>query len=132
MLRVLPQLWWQILRAKPEIVHCNLFDDSLPGLIAALLAGIRVSVITRQDTGFHWQYTPIWSWLDRWNTRMATHMIAISGECRAFLLEKEHAPVSKVRLVHNGIPPERFTKKVEATMAWMRERFGLWVVRRTC
>lgn len=125
MLRALPQLWWQIQKARPDVVHCNLFDDSMPGLIASWLAGVRVRVITRQDTGFHWRYTPLWTHLDRWNTRLATHVIAISEECRAFLVEQEHAPPSKVHLVHNGIPPERFTAQDEGTVARLRERFGI-------
>ncbi len=124
MIRTLPQLWWHIRKAKPDIVHCNLFDDSLPGLIAAWLAGVRVRVITRQDTGFHWRYTPLWTRLDRWNSRMATHVIAISEEARDFLLRIEHTPPSKLRLVHNGIPPERFTKQDGQAMDRMRVRFG--------
>lgn len=124
MIRALPQLWWHIRKAKPDIVHCNLFDDSLPGLIAAWLAGVRVRVITRQDTGFHWRYTPFWTRLDRWNSRMATHVITISGEARDFLLRIERTPPSKLRLVHNGIPPERFTKQDRQAMDRMRERFG--------
>jgi len=125
LLRALPQLWWHMIRVKPDIVHCNLFDDSLPGLMAAWLAGIRRRVITRQDTGFHWLYARKWILLDRLNNRLATHIIAISEENRRFLLEKEHAPPRKVHLVHNGIPPERFTLQDEAAKERMRVRFHL-------
>lgn len=125
MIRALPQLWWHIRNAKPDIVHCNLFDDSLPGLIAAWLAGVRVRVITRQDTGFHWLHTPKWVRFDRWNARMATDVIAISQECRRFLIEKEKTPSAKITMVHNGIPPERFTHQVPEVMERLRLRFNL-------
>lgn len=125
MLRALPLLWSHIERAQPDIVHCNLFDDSLPGLIAARLAGIKARVLTRQDTGFHWMHAPRWVALDRWNNRMATRIIAISGENRSFILEQEGAPAEKVDLVHNGIPPERFTRQDPTTMALLRSRFGV-------
>ncbi|MBX2971853.1 MAG: glycosyltransferase family 4 protein [Flavobacteriales bacterium] len=125
MLRALPLLWWHILRAKPDIVHCNLFDDSLPGLIAARLAGIKARVLTRQDTGFHWMHARRWVALDRWNNRMATRIIAISGENQRFMMEHEGAPGGKIDLVHNGIPPERFTRQDPATMARFRSRFGV-------
>lgn len=125
MIRALPRLWRLMRRYRPDIVHCHLFDDSLPGLIAAWLNGIRVRVITRQDTGFHWLHAPRWVFLDRWNTRLATHVIAISGECKEFLIAKEGAPVNKVSLVHNGIPPEHFTVQVAGTMDEMRHRFGI-------
>jgi glycosyltransferase involved in cell wall biosynthesis len=125
LIRALPLLWWHMMRIRPDIVHCNLFDDSLPGLIAARLAGIRRRVLTRQDTGFHWMHAPRWVALDRWNNHMATRIIAISEENRRFIVEKERTDPKKVTLVHNGIPPERFTARNEVVMARFRERFGI-------
>ncbi|MBL7951198.1 MAG: glycosyltransferase family 4 protein [Flavobacteriales bacterium] len=125
MLRALPLLWWHMMRLRPDIVHCNLFDDTLPGVIAAWAAGIKARVITRQDTGFHWLHAPRWVSLDRWNNRMARRIIAISEENKRFIMDKEGAPEEKIDLVHNGIPPERFTGQQASTMAAMRERFGM-------
>ncbi len=125
LLRALPSLWKHIRRYKPDIVHCHLFDDTLPGLIAARLAGIRTRVTTRQDTAYHWMHTPQWVAFDRWNMRLSTRVIAISNECRDFLIEKEGTPADKVQLVHNGIPPTPYTRQDPAVMARMRERFGL-------
>lgn len=125
MLRALPLLWWHMMTLRPDIVHCHLFDDSLPGLIAAWAAGIRRRVITRQDTGFHWLHARRWVALDRWNNLLATHIIAISGENRRFMIEREGAPERKIALVHNGIPPGPFTRKDPAAMHALRERLGL-------
>lgn len=125
LIRALPLLWWHMRRIRPDIVHCNLFDDSLPGLIAARLAGIRRRVLTRQDTGYHWMHARRWVTLDRWNNRMATHIIAISEENRRFIIDQEGADERKVTMVHNGIPPERFTRQDHEVMQRLRERFGL-------
>jgi glycosyltransferase involved in cell wall biosynthesis len=125
LLRALPMLWRHMRRMRPDIVHCNLFDDSLPGLLAAWLAGIKVRVITRQDTGFHWYHAPRWVFLDRWNARLATHVIAISGECRRFLTDKEGVPAEKVTLVHNGIPPVPHTRQTADMREALRQRFGI-------
>lgn len=125
MLRAIPTLWRHIRRLRPDVVHCNLFDDALPGLIAARLAGTKVRVYTRQDTGYHWLHAPEWIRFDRWNGRQATHIIAISEECRRFIMEHERIPAAKITLVHNGVPPELFTRQDPAVMARMRERFGL-------
>ena len=125
LLRALPLLWWHMLRIRPDIVHCNLFDDSLPGLIAARCAGIRRRVLTRQDTGYHWMHARRWVALDRWNNRMATHIIAISEENRRFIVEQEGADERKIHLVHNGIPVDRFTRQDEAVMRRLRQRFDL-------
>lgn len=124
MLRALPWMAARMRHHRPDVVHCNLFDDSLPGLIAARLAGVKARVLTRQDTGYHWMHTPRWVAADRWNGRMATDIIAISQECRDFLLEQEGEPAAKVHLVHNGIPPEVFTRQDESVKAALRARFG--------
>lgn len=125
MLRALPLLWWHMMRLRPDIVHCNLFDDSLPGLLAAWLAGIRRRVLTRQDTGFHWLHARRWVALDRWNNRLATDIIAISAENRQFMIDREQAPQGKITLVHNGIPTVATTRRSEETMALLRARFGI-------
>jgi len=123
MIKALPQLWWYMMSNRQDVVHCNLFDDTLPGLLAAWAAGIKVRITTRQDTGYHWVYAPRWVFLDRWNTRLSSRVIAISGECRRFLLEQEKAPKHKVALVHNGIPPERFTRQRPEAKARLASRF---------
>lgn len=125
MINALPRMWRHIRMARPDIVHCHLFDDILPGLIAARLAGVPIRVISRQDTGYHWRYAPRWTWLDRWNTHLATHVITISEESRDFLVDKEGAPAEKLTLVHNGIPPEQYTNQDEAVKQKLRDRFGI-------
>lgn len=124
MLRALPLLWWHMRRIRPDIVHCNLFDDSLPGVIAAWLAGIKVRVTTKQDAGYHWMHAQKWVRMDRLISMLSTHVIAISGENRRFLIDKEGTPPDKITLVHNGIPPERFTAQDPATMEGLAQRFG--------
>jgi glycosyltransferase involved in cell wall biosynthesis len=124
MVRALPLMWWHFLRTRPDIVHCNLFDDSLPGVLAAWLAGVKVRITTKQDTGFHWVYTRQWVRFDRLITRLSTLVIAISEECRRFLIEKERAPAEKIALVHNGIPAERFTQQESGAMDRLRRQFS--------
>jgi glycosyltransferase involved in cell wall biosynthesis len=125
MLLALPQLWQLFRRLRPDVMHSHLFDDSLPSLLAARLAGVRVRVVTKQDTSFHWLYAPAGVKYDRFNDRNATHIVAVSGECRDFLLERERADPAKVHLIHHGIPVERLSAQSEGTKASLRERFGL-------
>ncbi|HRH68106.1 MAG TPA: glycosyltransferase family 4 protein [Flavobacteriales bacterium] len=125
MLFALPRLWWYMRRYRPDVVHSNLFDDSLPGMIAAWLAGIKVRVVTKQDTGFHWMHAPRWMRLDRLISRMATHVIAISDECERFLIERERADPKKVVRIHNGIPPVAFTQQDPSLMEQLRARFAI-------
>ncbi len=125
LIRALPALTAYMRKYAPDIVHCNLFDDTLPGLLAARLAGIHTRFTTRQDTGFHWAYARKWMLFDRINNFNSTHIIAISEECKRFLIEKEGVAPDKITLVHNGIPPERFTLQQQAVMERSRQRFKL-------
>src|SRR5690606_3492766 len=65
MLKALPWLWWRMLHKRPDIVHCHMFDDAVVGLLAAWLAGVRVRVVSKQSTGYHWHFARKWMWVDR-------------------------------------------------------------------
>ncbi|MFN3874365.1 MAG: glycosyltransferase family 4 protein, partial [Flavobacteriales bacterium] len=125
LLRAMPAMLRHIRRHRPRIVHCNLFDDTVPGLIAARLAGVPIRVMTRQDTGFHWMHARQWLFVDRWNARLATDIIAISGESMRHLIHREGLPARKLHLVHNGIPPGPHTAQDPREIEALRARFGL-------
>jgi glycosyltransferase involved in cell wall biosynthesis len=125
MLRALPALYKLLRKIKPDVVHTHLFDDSLPALFAARLARVPVRVITKQDTAFHWYYASKGVRYDRRNNRNATHLVAVSEECREFILEKEKADPKKVRLVHHGIPLGKLTDQNEEAKKRLKEKYGL-------
>ncbi len=125
MVRALPWAVARIRAHRPDIVHCHMFDDTVVGLRAARLAGVRRRVMSRQDTGYHWQHAQRWIFLDRANCRLASHIIAISEESRRHMVEQEGVPEEKITLVHNGIPPERYTRQHPARIQALRERFGI-------
>jgi glycosyltransferase involved in cell wall biosynthesis len=125
LLKALPWLWWHLMRYRPDVVHGHLFDDTLPGMIAAWAARVRLRVYTRQDSGYHWNYSPQWVFLDRLVARFAHKAIACSGDVRMHMTDKERIDPHKIALVHHGIPPGRYTSKDQATMARLRTRFGL-------
>lgn len=102
------KLFFLIRKIKPDAIHTHLFDDSLPSLLAARLAGIRKRIITKGDTGYHWYFKPQWIWADRFNNYNATDIVAISNESMKFIIENEKADASKVYMIHHGIPLEMF------------------------
>jgi glycosyltransferase involved in cell wall biosynthesis len=97
-------------KIKPDIVHTHLFDDGLPGMIAAWLAGVKTRVHTKQSTGFHWYYARKMIPFDRLINRLATDLVAVSEECREFIIEKEKAKPNKVSLIHHGIDLNHLTE----------------------
>lgn len=110
---------------KPDIIHSHLFDDTLPTLIAAKLTGIKLRFITKQDTFFHWLYAPGIVKFDRLNNFLATHIVAVSGECKQFILEKEKALPEKVRLIHHGIHLDKLSKINDTTKKVLIQQYGL-------
>src|SRR5690606_1697231 len=109
LLKALPWLWCHMLRARPDVVHCNMFDEAVAGLLDVWLCGVTVRGATKPTPGYHWYYARKWWWVVRLASRLSSEMIASDTESKQYLLEKEHEPARKIRLVHNGIPPERFT-----------------------
>lgn len=110
---------------KPDVIHTHLFDDSLAGLIAGKLAGVKQRVITKGDTGFHYNYTPKWVIFDKLNNALATNIVAISSESKAFILEKEKANQNKVTVIHHGLPVKKVTEQIPEVQAKFREEWNL-------
>lgn len=125
MIGALPRLWWHMRRLRPDVMHGHMFDDALPGLIAARAAGIKARVITRHDTGYHWKYTPRWVFVDRFNARLATDVIAISSEGREHLIGNERLDPSRISLVPNGVPLDFADQVSDTTVQRLRARFDL-------
>ena len=124
-LSVIPKLYRLFKKIKPDIVHSHLFDDSVPSLIAARLAGIKIRIITKQDTAFHWYYAPQGVKFDRLNNFNATHIIAVSEECKKFIEEKEKANKSKIVLIHHGIPIDKLSNQSKAKQQELIDKFNL-------
>lgn len=112
-------------KIKPDIIHSHLFDDSVPSLIAAKLAGIKSRFITKQDTTFHWFYAKKGVKFDRLNNSLASHIVTVSNECKQFVLEKEKANPNKVYMVHHGIPLDKLSYATNEYKNELIDRFNL-------
>ncbi len=112
-------------KLKPDVANTNLFDDSFIGLLAARLAGVKIRVILKQDTAFHWFYKPSYVWADRFNNNNATHIVAPCNETRKFIIEKEKANPEKVHIIHSGIDLNDITNKSEDYKKLLIEKYGL-------
>lgn len=96
-------------KIKPDIVHTHLFDDSLPVLSAAKWVGIKCRVISKLDAGFHYNYNKKWVFLDRFNNKNATHIVAVSNENRDFVANIEKASSSKLTVINQGLDVNEVT-----------------------
>lgn len=107
MLGALPRVAALLLRSRPDVVHCHLFDDSVPTLLAARLLRLKVRIVTKQDVGFHWNYRRRYVWFDRLNNANATHLHAVSDATRRFIIEKREHPHRECISSDRGASPRR-------------------------
>lgn len=125
LLRAATSLYKLFKKIKPDVVNSHLFDDALPSLLAAKWARVPIRANTRGDSSYHYYYTPKWFWFDKFNNRNSTDIIAISEECKEFVLDIEKADPSKVLRIHHGIPIEHFTASTEKDRSYLRDKYGL-------
>lgn len=125
MVNCLPKLVRLFKEINPDVVHSHLFDDSLPAILAAKLANVKIRVVTKQDTTFHWFYAPRYVIFDKLINKTATHLIAVSEECKEFILKNEKADPSKVKMIHHGVPLVYITNQSEEKKEELINRYSL-------
>src|SRR4051812_8090957 len=89
-------------RERIEIVHTHLFDPSIVGLAAGLLARTPARVVTRHHSDYHTRIHKRWHVkLDQFCTTAADAVIAVSHHTARHLIDVEGAPERKVRAIPN-------------------------------
>ncbi|MFZ5553493.1 MAG: glycosyltransferase family 4 protein [Bacteroidota bacterium] len=122
------KLVWKMYRLfkkiKPDVVHTHLFDDSLPGLMAAKWAGVKKRIITKQDTMFHYLFAKKGMKYDIKNNNNATHIVPCSEESREFIIEHEKADTSKIKVIHHGVDETEYTSATKEEIKYIRDKFN--------
>jgi len=112
-------------KIKPDVVQTNLFDDSLPGLYAAKLAGVRKRVVTKQDTGFHIRYAPKGIRYDIFNNTNATDIIPVSQESYELIMKYEKPLVSKLKIIHHGVDKDFIDSSTNEQIESLKTKYDL-------
>ncbi|MBP7807796.1 MAG: glycosyltransferase family 4 protein [Bacteroidia bacterium] len=119
------KLFFLFRKIKPDVVQTNLFDDSLPGLLAAKLAGVKKRVITKQDTGFHLRYAPKGIRYDIFNNTNATDIIPVSQESFELIMKHEKPDATKVKIIHHGVNQNFMDSATQAEIESIKSEFNL-------
>jgi glycosyltransferase involved in cell wall biosynthesis len=89
---------------RVDILHTHLFEPSVIGLLAGVLAGTRTRVMTRHYSDYHTRIRKRWHVrLDQLCTRLSHAVIAVSQHTADHLVSEEGAAQEKVCVVLNGI-----------------------------
>lgn len=91
-----------------DILHTHLFEPSVIGLLAGLLAGTSLRVMTRHYSDYHTRIHKKWHVrLDQLCTWLCRGVIAVSQHTADHMVSEEGAPRNKLHVVMNGIDFDR-------------------------
>src|SRR5215470_15910301 len=95
-------------RNQIDILHTHLFEPSVIGLNAGLLARTPLRVVTRHYSDYHTRINKKWHVkLDQLCTGLSKAVIGVSQHTADHLIQEEGAPAGKVRAILNGIDFDR-------------------------
>jgi glycosyltransferase involved in cell wall biosynthesis len=114
-----------LLRTKPDVIHCHLLQANIIGLTAARLAGVRRRIYTRHHSSLHHVYHPKGVFWDKLANALATDIVAISDNVRRILMEWEHVPAAKIRLIYHGFLLDSFRYVPEDRVKKIRTKYEL-------
>jgi glycosyltransferase involved in cell wall biosynthesis len=114
-------------REKIAVLHTHLFDPSVVGLTAGVLARTPLRVMTRHYSDYHTRINKTWHVkLDQMCNRFSHAIIAVSEHTAEHLIGVEKADAKKVVTVLNGIDFERVkVSDLQAPGALREQYLGL-------
>lgn len=117
------RLMQNIRKAKPDILHAQLWRATLLAIPLAWLLGIKKRIYTRHHSSFnHLYHKGAVKW-DRLVNRLSTDIVAISGGVKEILIQWEKVPPRKVHLIPHGVELERFTNVDQAVVEGLRKKY---------
>lgn len=108
-----------------KVVHCHLFGANVVGLLAAKSLGIRQRIYTRHHSSFHHVYFPRAVYYDRLINYLATDIVAISGNVKEVLIEREKVKAKKIHLIPHGFELGLFQEVGHERVQAIRTKYHL-------
>jgi glycosyltransferase involved in cell wall biosynthesis len=87
-----------------DIVHCHLFASNWLGKPLARLVGVPVVVSEDQCNDAFRARSGLVTCVDRFANRFCDQVFAVSRSIRDYLVEREHVPAERIRVIPNGLP----------------------------
>ncbi len=114
---------------NPDIVHCHTWYSHLAGCIARPLTGARL-VLTTHSLEPHrpWKEEQLGTayrastWIEKTAYQNADGVVAVSTSMKEDVQRLYGVPSDRVRVIHNGIDPEEFHKRLSPETL---RRFGV-------
>lgn len=112
-------------RERVDILHTHLFEPSVVGLWAGLLARTPIRMMTRHYSDYHTRIDRVWHVrLDRLCTRLSHAVIAVSRHTAEHMVRQEAAPSEKIHVLLNGIDFDRIQPRDPNGRERLRRELG--------
>lgn len=102
-----PKAVWNIFgilrKNRFDVIHTHLVEATLYAMLPAWLLRIKRRIYTRHHSDYNYKYSPKGIKYDKISNWLVTDVIAISGQVKKLLMEREHVPESKITLIPHGI-----------------------------
>jgi L-malate glycosyltransferase len=98
------RLPFRLIVGRYDIVHCHLFASNWLGKPLARLLGVPVVVSEDQCNDAFRTDSAVVTCVDRFANRFCDQVFAVSRSIRDYLIEREHVPADKIRVIPNGLP----------------------------
>lgn len=118
------KLAWELRRRNIDIVQTHLYEASLVGLLAGLVARVPIKVLTRHHLDqaiLIGKPLPIFA--DRIAAKMADHVVTLGSTVKEHLVTNENVPPEKIEVVYQGFDFDRFSATNEDRRR-IRKEFG--------
>ncbi len=119
------QIIYIIVKNKPQLIHCHLFNASFLGLMAAKLVGVKHRIHTRHHANLHHIYFRNAVKYDKMINRLSSHIITLSSEHTKLLIRKENVPKEKISQIPNLIDLKLFENISAQDIAQMKKKHGI-------
>lgn len=103
-----------------DLVHTHDLYTNIFGMVAATMAGIRVRIASRRETGG--MRSPAQEFVERRAFGRAKAILVNSAAVREHLVGRS-IPAEKIHVIHNGVDVSRFSENSDGNAC--REQFGL-------
>ncbi len=110
-------------RERIDVLHAYLFSENILGALAARLAGTRIVLTSRRDTGRLREGKRRHFLAYRLTNRWVDRVVCVSDAVKRVVLEKEKAAPEKVTTIPNGAEGERSLAECEKYL--QRDAYGL-------
>ena len=118
------QVWRLLVKWAPDAVHVHLKVAGLIALPAAAVAGVKERIYTRHHSTYHHEYFPKAVKQDRFISRCATSIVAVSAVVEEVLTDLEGVDPDHIQTIHHGFDLDRAREVSSEAIQRMTEAYN--------